>query len=486
MGSGTRVRSRKQWSVRVRSAVVAVAAAAALVAVPAAGPADAQGPRCGGLPATIVGTDGDDVLTGTAGRDVIAARGGDDVINGAGGNDIICGNGGNDRINGGGGNDRIVGNGGDDRISGGSGNDNINGSGGADRIKGGGGSDRLKGGGGADVLKGGGGADTLAGGGGVDRLSGGKGNDSCSGGKRAPDRTPDVFFGEDRSVAGCELAAVGIFAQTVTHNGHGWRVIGAASSFESPFTYGNSSRTPQITDQRYLYVTVEVFNGLSSTIFIPNQQILLSTPGRPLVTAERGSVSATPGTTDTELFSFPIPSSADINEAVLVLGTTDVEQTLLPISDQAPSTGFPMAGSVDGTRRTVELRICNNETDVQLSNARWTLELGDRRPDGGNTSREWSYRAAAGTRFLLVDARFFGLSDSCGGTNVQSADMRIDIDGVPRSVWTFHNDIVRAGEALDHTLGFVVPADATSVTILIGRFGELVAEFPVEVPDLSG
>jgi Ca2+-binding RTX toxin-like protein len=41
-------------------------------------------PECKGLPATIVGTEGRDIITGTAARDVIHGRGGNDVIRGFG------------------------------------------------------------------------------------------------------------------------------------------------------------------------------------------------------------------------------------------------------------------------------------------------------------------------------------------------------------------------------------------------------------------
>ena len=41
--------------------------------------------------ATVVGTEGDDVLRGTVGADVIVGLGGDDTIDGLGGNDLICG-----------------------------------------------------------------------------------------------------------------------------------------------------------------------------------------------------------------------------------------------------------------------------------------------------------------------------------------------------------------------------------------------------------
>ena len=56
---------------------------------------------CEGLPATIVGTDGNDNLDGTEGYDVIVGFGGDDRIEGFGGHDTICGDEGNDNIDGG-------------------------------------------------------------------------------------------------------------------------------------------------------------------------------------------------------------------------------------------------------------------------------------------------------------------------------------------------------------------------------------------------
>ncbi|CAG0992925.1 hypothetical protein GPROT1_03181, partial [Gammaproteobacteria bacterium] len=62
---------------------------------------------CFGLPATVIGTDGNDVLNGSPRDDVIVGLGGNDVINGLGGNDVICGGDGNDILAGGAGNDRL-------------------------------------------------------------------------------------------------------------------------------------------------------------------------------------------------------------------------------------------------------------------------------------------------------------------------------------------------------------------------------------------
>ena len=68
-------------------------------------PAGAQVPTCLGLPATIIGTAGNDIINGTPGDDVIIGLGGDDTIYGNGGNDTICGDDGNDYCNGGRGRD---------------------------------------------------------------------------------------------------------------------------------------------------------------------------------------------------------------------------------------------------------------------------------------------------------------------------------------------------------------------------------------------
>jgi Ca2+-binding RTX toxin-like protein len=92
---------------------------------------------CGGKVATIVGTEGDDVLTGTAGADVIVGLGGNDTISGLDGNDTICGGDGNDLISGGNGDDALFGGAGNDTLKGGAGNNTLNGGAGTDSCKGG-------------------------------------------------------------------------------------------------------------------------------------------------------------------------------------------------------------------------------------------------------------------------------------------------------------------------------------------------------------
>ena len=118
---------------------------------------------CHGQKATLVGTDGADVIKGTKKRDVIVGLGGNDKIIGLGGNDVICGGAGKDKEIGGAGRDTLYGDGGKDKVMGGLGKDMLVGGGGKDRLLGGAGNDKMNGGAGKDRLLGGPGKDRFLG-----------------------------------------------------------------------------------------------------------------------------------------------------------------------------------------------------------------------------------------------------------------------------------------------------------------------------------
>lgn len=150
---------RKTSSLVAALALIGLGSGAVAVAAPDAG---SKAPRCHGKVATIVGTDGDDVLRGTPKRDVIWGGPGEDVILGGLGSDTICGGAG------------------DDRIYGRRGNDLINGGAGTDRVYGGLGDDRLTGGPGE--------GDDVGGGLGIDTISGGPGDEDLVHGDYGYDR----------------------------------------------------------------------------------------------------------------------------------------------------------------------------------------------------------------------------------------------------------------------------------------------------------
>jgi Ca2+-binding RTX toxin-like protein len=108
---------------------------------------------CNGLPATIVGTDGNDYLVGTPGNDVIHGLAGNDTIFGLGGDDVICGGPGRDKLYGNSGNDKLFGGAGNDVLKGGRGQDRLFGQSGNDVMDGGSGFDRCDGGSGTDKAK---------------------------------------------------------------------------------------------------------------------------------------------------------------------------------------------------------------------------------------------------------------------------------------------------------------------------------------------
>jgi Ca2+-binding RTX toxin-like protein len=89
---------------------------------------------CGGLEPTILGTDGDDVLTGTNDPDVIMGLGGDDTITGLSGEDVLCGGAGDDAVYGGNGDDVLFGGFGADMLVGANGDDDLTGGPGADQL----------------------------------------------------------------------------------------------------------------------------------------------------------------------------------------------------------------------------------------------------------------------------------------------------------------------------------------------------------------
>ena len=108
---------------------------------------------CNGLPATIVGTDGNDYLVGTPGNDVIHGLAGNDTIFGLGGDDVICGGPGRDKLYGNSRNDKLFGGAGNDVLKGGIGRDRLFGQSGNDVIDGGSGFDRCDGGSGTDKAR---------------------------------------------------------------------------------------------------------------------------------------------------------------------------------------------------------------------------------------------------------------------------------------------------------------------------------------------
>jgi Ca2+-binding RTX toxin-like protein len=112
--------------------------------------------QCLGAQATIMGTEGPDLLIGTSGDDVIMGLGGDDVIRGHRGRDLICAGDGDDVVSGGRGRDRILGEAGSDTLRGGRRHDVI-------------------------TIRGGRGHDSLYGDAGVDAVFGGRGVDLCEG-----------------------------------------------------------------------------------------------------------------------------------------------------------------------------------------------------------------------------------------------------------------------------------------------------------------
>jgi hypothetical protein len=150
--------------------------------------AQAATPLCFGVPATIVGTAGGDVLVGQSGvADVIYGAGGDDRI--VGGDfysadqvpgraaELLCGGPGADSVKGGPGNDKVNGGDGNDVVNGGRGGDIVRGNAGDDEVIDESFADMDAG---NDTLRGDGGNDRIAVAWGIDKAYGDAGNDTIT------------------------------------------------------------------------------------------------------------------------------------------------------------------------------------------------------------------------------------------------------------------------------------------------------------------
>jgi Ca2+-binding RTX toxin-like protein len=157
-----------------RGIALAVAALGAVAGLGVGGfGEEEETPRCHGRRATIVGTEGSDVLRGTPSRDVIWGGEGDDELFGSLGNDLLCGGPGEDLVHGGRGNDVVDGGPGTDRVYGDLGDDKV--------VGGPGDGDEAGGGLGIDTLNGGpGNSDLVHGDYGYDRMDGGPGRDDIA------------------------------------------------------------------------------------------------------------------------------------------------------------------------------------------------------------------------------------------------------------------------------------------------------------------
>ena len=165
-------------------------------------------PGCNGLAATIVGTNGPDVIFGTLGNDVIVSFDGNDDIDGMGGDDTVCAGRGDDNLRTRGGLDWISGGEGDDVIRADGGANIVHGDQGHDEIYTGPGPDTINGNDGNDTIRSGRGDDIVRGDAGDDRLITGRGRDTVNGGVgndqiRSGDDDDTVFGDAGNDIIGC-------------------------------------------------------------------------------------------------------------------------------------------------------------------------------------------------------------------------------------------------------------------------------------------
>jgi hypothetical protein len=335
-------------------------------------------------------------------------------------------------------------------------------------------------------LFGGAGDDRLVGGGGKDRLDGGRGLDRCGGGAFVPERRGAIRAVADRYRT-CEVETVPVLDQTVLFSGHDWRITDAVGSYESRFTFPDED--PDFTDQRRLYVTLQVTNNLSgdgaAESLFSDDEVRVKLPNGQYSSFEGLSINVEAGATEEFLVSFPVPDDVHLGALVLQLGNDEVEEVLLPLNSPVAPDRFPFAAELNLDAVNADMPGCTSGQAVSVGalSGTWSLELGDLDSIGPPPT---NFRAAKGSRLLIVDFRVTGLADgACGGANVFDRYFRSEADGVATASRNQVSEGVRAGLSVDVTVAFLVPADVTDLNLLVGKFGLTVGAVDVIVPDLD-
>ena len=390
--------------------------------------------------ATIVGTDGDDVLQGTHLDDVIVGLGGNDVINGASGADTICGGDGDDVIDGQSQADVIFGDAGNDTIYGRDGADQICGGDGDDIIEGHSQNDLIDGGSGDDTINGGSGDDVIDGGSGVDDIDGLWGNDSCD---------------DAETDAGCE---------TVTNNGDPNPAPTTTTTVDpadpaTPITPTTSTTVPTVPVTDIDLVVPEPYVTSDGVSEVEVGWPILAGAGIAGVEVFRDGVSI--GTTATGSLTEPLPDAASVtytaqsigvdgtrsalSEPVIFTGATSGECVAVALNDgttaitwvDAPDGDVTVLDQVNGSYQPLEW-IPRTDTGIAYFVDSVTAQAGQPNPDyrvvavgadGALSSQACVGREFSNSEFYRLNNIEFPVTDDgmIGGTSSNAAPVQVDL-----------------------------------------------------------
>ncbi len=202
-----------------------------------------------GLPLSLLGGTGNDVLHGGSNNDTLSGQSGQDSLIGHSGADRLLGGSSNDVLDGGTGRDTLQGEDGHDILLGGADNDQLSGGSGNDHLDGGADNDLLQGDAGNDQLQGGDGRDILLGGTGNDQLTGGSGNDVLLGGvglenaqdvRRSASGNDTLLGGDDDDICLGESGQDSLNGEagfnTLSGGPHADTIVGATEEINEAFT----------------------------------------------------------------------------------------------------------------------------------------------------------------------------------------------------------------------------------------------------------
>jgi len=265
-------------------------------------------------------------------------------------------------------------------------------------------------------------------------------------------------------------------------------VTAATLAAVEPRTYLSDEPTPG--DDTYLFLTLEIANRSDGegAIFspLPYRAMIGDDAIPPEVVIEgRGNIGLGPLGTDEKIVAFPVPAGATFGALALALVSDDRIPAVLPLTGDLVDGEYPLSRSVTGEGPAQGgVSGCNQPLDITMQGATIDIEL----PESDNPPTTYgSRRANIGERFLSVDLQIYnngGLRCGGGGTNYDTNLFRLIVDGVPRAPVTFLSGIIGPEAAVDLSVHFVIPRDATSVDFTVGSEDATRFLVPVDVSSM--
>lgn len=272
-------------------------------------------------------------------------------------------------------------------------------------------------------------------------------------------------------------------------------ITGARLSNQEPRSYAEAGDPVVDGENTYAYLDITAVNRMTATqaegLGQDTYRLLLD--GNEIPAAEEMTflsdlTGLIPANAEVDSFlAFRVDADAKLAEGALQIGVPPDRQAALPLTGPVPEANYPLELEIEGTAEGVGP---TNAGTLVFTVTGGTLY--EDRPHEQATSPT-GLRANEGELFFVVSLLVEKVSGRGGELLGHTGNaFRLLVDGVPRAPWdsAIHpsgsdaSPIVEPGSAVEAWVAFVIPIDATELTLQVGDFEQDPGLIPLELPDL--